>query len=133
MSVKSCFILYGSLRTNKSLRFWQRLLATSMEQSGKKLWRNGQFLNKFKWWLLIWDTLEHLGLKVDVNITLFQKKNFLFFYTLGIEDILSNSDFTNLAEYPLATKWVMYSCDFISRSSVVEQFLPKREATLLIM
>ena len=44
-------------------------------------------------------------MKVDVNITLFSKyfSTFLRASCLGIEDTLSNSDFTNLAEYPLAT------------------------------
>ena len=41
LSVKSCFIQHGSPRANRSLRFWQSLLATSMESSGKMLWRNG--------------------------------------------------------------------------------------------
>ena len=92
MSVKLCFILYGSLRTDKSLRLWQRFLATSMEPSGKMLWRNGEFLIKCKWRLIIWDTLGPRGLKINVNITLFSKdfSTFLHASYLGIDDTLSN-------------------------------------------
>ena len=93
------FILCGSPRSHKSLRFWQRLLATSMESSGKMLWRNGKFLIKCKWRLIIWDTLGLRGLKVDLNIALFSRDFYTFLRAscLGIEDTLSNSDFTSLA------------------------------------
>ena len=51
------------------------------------------------------DSLRQLrpcGLKVDVNITLFSKdfSTILPASCLAIEDTLSNSDLTNLAEFP---------------------------------
>ena len=104
-----------------------------MESSGKMLWLNCEFLIKCKWKLIIWDTLENCGLKVDVNITLFSKDFSTFWCTawLRIEDNLPNSDFTNIAECPLAAKWAMYSDDFILKSAIVEQILCKQRATPL--
>ena len=46
--LRSRFILHGSLQTNNSLRFRHRLLATSMEPSGKMLRRYDEFLIKWK-------------------------------------------------------------------------------------
>ena len=83
MSVKSCSRLYGLPRPNKSLRFWKLLLVKSIEPSRKMLWRNGKFLIKYKWQLIICDALGPRGLKVDVNITLFSK-DFSIFYVLQV-------------------------------------------------
>ena len=83
MSVKSCFRLYGLPRPNKSLRFWKLLLVKSIEPFGKMLWRNGKFLIKCKWRLIICDALGPRGLKVDVNITLFSI-DFSIFYVLQV-------------------------------------------------
>ena len=56
--------------------------------------------------MITWDPLGPRWLIVEVNITLFSKDfaTFLRASCLVIEDTLSNSDFANLAEYPLATK-----------------------------
>ena len=88
------------------VKFGHPLLAASMEPSGKILWRGSELLIKCKWGLIIWDTLGSCKLKVDVNITLFSKdfSTFLQALCLGLWDNLSNSNFTNSAECPLATK-----------------------------
>ena len=83
------FILYGLPRTNKSLKFGHHLLSTSMEQYGKMLWRNSEFLIKWNWRLIIWDILRPRGLNIAINMTLFSKdfSTFLSTSCLGIEDI----------------------------------------------
>ena len=88
------------------VKFGHPLLAASMEPSGKILWTGGELLIKCKWGLIIWDTLGSRKLKVDVNITLFSKdfSTFSQALCLGLWDNLPNSNFTNSAECPLATK-----------------------------
>ena len=82
------FILYGLSRTNKSLKFGHHLLSTSMEQYGKMLWRNSEFLIKWNWRLIIWDILGPHGLNIAINMTLFSKyfSTFLSTSCLGIKD-----------------------------------------------
>ena len=74
-------------------------------------------------------------MKLDINITVFSKDFSVISrdLCLGIEDTLSNSDFTNLAECPLTIKETMHFYDFILKCSVIEQFLQKWTAMPLIV